>query len=141
MRLAFEHTHKLTDRGIVRVPLVEVVFTNPTTNRAIIVDCRIDTGADNIVLNAELAEELGLDPTKGEAGQFRAATQDPITAYTHSLKVRVKRDTHTFTAPCSFLPGLNVTGVLGLEGFFDHYKILFERYKNSFELTWRKPNR
>ena len=49
--------------------------------------------------------------------------------------MNVEDDMYQFNVACSFLPDLPVFGLLGQNGFFDNYKVVFKRYDNRFELT------
>jgi hypothetical protein len=40
---------------------------------------------------------------------------------------------------CSLMPDLSTPALLGQRGFFDHYKVTFERYSQRIELTPRLP--
>ena len=40
---------------------------------------------------------------------------------------------------CAFAsPGGDVMALLGQRGFFEHYKVTFEKYKNEFEVIAKK---
>jgi hypothetical protein len=38
---------------------------------------------------------------------------------------------------CSIMPDLSISALLGQWGFFDNYKVAFERYHQRIELTAR----
>lgn len=138
MALKFQYTPKLTNYGTGRVPLVEVVFTNPTTKKNIKINCLIDSGADGIVLNGQFADLLNLRFTSGKEHRYQGITYEPVIAYDHTLSMYLNGDEkHKFNVVCSFLPGLRTAGLLGQAGFFDNYKVTFERYKKTFQLTPR----
>ena len=39
-----------------------------------------------------------------------------------------------FLITCAFLPGLQTDALLGQSGFFENYKVIFERYHNRFQV-------
>jgi hypothetical protein len=136
MGLTFEFTPRYSDDGIKPVPLVHVSFINPKNGNSASVQCRIDSGADEIVLPAEVGIMLGIQLDKGEALELQGIAQDPVRGYRHNLEMQIEHDTHSpFTVPCIFAFGIKATGLLGLRGFFENYKVSFELYRNRFELT------
>ena len=58
--LKFQYTPGYSDEGIKRIPLVDVLFTNPENGTSLNVQCLIDSGADEIILPAEAALMLGI---------------------------------------------------------------------------------
>src|SRR6266446_7052684 len=101
MGLKFEFTPRYSDDGIKPVPLVSVVFINPKNGNNTSVQCRIDSGADEIVLPAEVGIMLGIQLEKGEALELQGIAQDPVRGYRHNLKMQIENDTHfSFTVPC-----------------------------------------
>jgi hypothetical protein len=111
------------------MPIVRVVFTNPNNKKQIEVGCLIDSGADDIFLNTRLADALGVDLTRGATKEYQGITSTPVVATEQFLSMHVAPDTHKFNVACSFLPDLPVFGLLGQNGFFDNYKVVFKRYK------------
>jgi hypothetical protein len=135
MAFKYPYTFRLGDDGVLlRIPIVRVVFTNPKNKKQVEVGFLIDSGADDIFLNTRLAEALGVDITKGATKEYQGITSTPVVASEHSLSMNVEPDTHQFKVVCSFLPDLPVFGLLGQNGFFDNYKVVFKRYENVFEL-------
>jgi Aspartyl protease len=115
--------------------MVRVVFTNPKNNKRVEVGCLIDSGADDILLNPRIAAALGLDLATGTRKEYQGITSAPVVASEQLLSMKVEPDTHEFTVACSFLADLPVFGLLGQNGFFDNYKVVFKRYEDTFELT------
>jgi hypothetical protein len=135
MGLKYAYTPKYGPQGVEYDPLVDVIFTNPTTGQSVEGRCLLDSGASSIILNDQFAALLGLDPERGIPHHFQGIARDPILAYDHSLTIQLKGDTHAYTVACSLMPGLKMAGLLGQKGFFEHYKVVFERYKQRIELT------
>jgi hypothetical protein len=136
MAFKYRYTYRLGADGVLlRMPIVRVLFTNPKNKKQIEVGCLIDSGADDIFLNTRLAEALGVDITKGATKEYQGITSTPVVASEQFLSMNVEPDTHQFNVACSFLPDLPVFGLLGQNGFFDNYKVVFKRYENQFELT------
>jgi Aspartyl protease len=117
------------------MPIVRAVFPNPRNGKQIEVGCLIDSGADDIFLNTRLADALGVDLTKGMRKEYQGITSTPVVASEQFISMKIEPDLHQFNVACSFLPDLPVFGLLGQNGFFDSYKVVFTRYKGVFELT------
>jgi Aspartyl protease len=121
------------DGSFILQPRVLIEFTNPENGKSITVKALVDSGASILFLNMRLAEDLGIDRASAPTGGVSSANQDAV-AYYRDRKIHVQGDTHGFTIPCGFMD-LRTDAVVGLEGFFEHYRVVFERYKNRFELT------
>ncbi len=135
MAFKYPYTFRLGDDGtLLRMPIVRVVFTNPKNQKRVEVGCLIDSGADDIFLNMRLADTLGIDMSKGARKEYQGITSAPVVATEQLLSINVRPDTQGFNVTCSFLPDLPVFGLLGQNGFFDNYKVVFKRYENIFEL-------
>ena len=136
MAFKYRYTYRLgDDRALLRMPIVRVLFTNPKNEKQIGVGCLIDSGADDIFLNTRLANVLRINITQGAKKEYQGITSAPVVASEQFLSMNVEPDTHQFNVVCSFLPDLPVFGLLGQNGFFDNYKVVFKRYENTFELT------
>ena len=140
--LKFSYTPKLAKEGsqygVDYTPIVPIVFTNPETKKSVTIDCLIDSGADDTIINARFAKLLGIDLSAGNEKLFQGISHAPVSAYEHPVTVQIERDTHTYPITCAFLPDLRTNGLLGQNGFFDNYKVTFEKYKKRFEITPRK---
>jgi hypothetical protein len=86
------------------------------------------------VLPAEVGIMLGLKPEEGELLEFLGIAHDVVDGYCHTVEMQIKNDTHTYQVPCSFIYGLRSTGLLGVRGFFENYKVTFELNKKIFEV-------
>ena len=139
MVLKFEYLPRVGPAGIEYDPTVDVVFTNPKNGASVEARCLIDSGASSIVLNGEFAEVLGIDLRTGKEHKFQGIKGDPAVGYDHLLNMRLKQDTNEFLVECSLVPELKTTGLLGQKGFFENYRVVFERAKKRIELTPLSP--
>lgn len=135
MGLKYEYTPRLGAQGVEYDPLVDVVFTNPKTEKHVEIRSLIDSGASSIILSGQFAEPLGITIVAGRAVEFQGIAYDPVIAYEHRLNMRLKHDTHEYLVPCFFMSGLSTSALLGQRGFFENYKVMFEQYKKCIELT------
>lgn len=141
MGLKFEYMPRLSDDGITYDAIAEVRFVNPVNGAAVDVNCLVDSGADDILLNAQFAEALGLRLEAGEEKSYQRIAHAPMRAYLHPLQMQLKGvyDTPLYRVRAAFLPDLPRAGLVGQRGFFENHKIIFERRKRSFELTPLPP--
>ena len=97
----------------------------------------IDSGADQTMVNTAYAKELGIDlkqasvrPVNGIVG-----AQDTLVA-PFTLKFV---DLHEeLIVPACYIDSPNVNILIGEEGFFDEYRIKFEKDHDTFEISRRK---
>lgn len=134
MKFAYELVPSMNTGAYNLQPRVPITFTNPNNGKSISVKALVDSGATISFLNLRLAKFLELDLTPESQGGVFSANQAAV-AYFHDLSVKVKKDTHEFLMPCGFMD-LSTDAVVGQTGFFEHYKIVFERYNKTFELTY-----
>lgn len=81
-----------------------------------------------------LAEDLGVNLAAAPQSGVSSANKDDV-AYYHDLKIHVQQDTHEFVMTCGFMD-FRTDAVVGQTGFFEHYRVVFERYRKTFELTY-----
>jgi hypothetical protein len=97
--------------------------------------CLVDSGASDIILNAQFTPLLGIDLTAAPSQEYQGIGDEPFQAYKHKITIRLQAAKEAFTVPCAFMPDLRIDGILGQNGFFDTHKIVFEKYKKRFEIT------
>ena len=136
MTFRYELVPSMVDGSLILQPRVLVKFTNPENGKSITVNALVDSGASISFLDIGLAEELGVDLTTSPQGGVSSANKDDI-AYYHDLKIHLRQDTHEFIIPCGFMD-FRTDAVVGQTGFFEHYRVLFERYRKTFELTYHE---
>jgi hypothetical protein len=135
--MQFRYDLRYTDYGFEMIPWVPVVFRNPHNGRELPIFCLVDSGASDTLLNAEIAEALGIDVQEG-APRIYAGVGGEVTGYQHTIAMRMMNDRREFIIPCGVLPLPAYDGLLGQRGFFDHYKVVFEKYTKRFEVTAQK---
>jgi hypothetical protein len=106
----------------------------------------LDSGADNCVFHAEVAQQLEIDVTSGEEKVFGGMGFGKVVGYFHDVDISVGgvwvpscrvtfsyellRDSPTYPGQKE---GLHY-GILGQEGFFDKFKVIFDRAAEDIEL-------
>jgi hypothetical protein len=131
----FPYTPRNTDYGITQEPRVPVLFTNPVTCHCVLLFGLVDSGASDIILNAQFAPLLGIDLTDAPVQEYQGIGDEPFQAYKHKVTIRLQAATEAFAVPCAFMSDLRIDCILGQNGFFDTHKIVFEKYHKRFAIT------
>jgi hypothetical protein len=121
----------LPDYGILSSPRVSAMFANPKTGMEMPVFCLIDSGSASILINPQIGKAIGVDVQSGEPISF-GGVGGSVLGYKHRLKLRLMGDRREYEVECAFAEVGNVDALLGQIGFFDNYKVIFEKYKNEF---------
>jgi len=95
----------------------------------------VDSGASDIILNAQFAPLLGIDLMAAPSQEYQGIGDEPFQAYKHRVTIRLQAASEAFTVQCAFMPDLRIDCILGQNGFFDTHKIVFEKYKKRFAIT------
>lgn len=98
------------------------------------VEALIDSGADFTVFHSELAEVLGIQWQKGISHKFRGITGSSGIVYFHSIKIKV--GSWLVPLECGFSKNLGEDnyGILGQEGFFENFKVVFDLKTENIEV-------
>lgn len=97
--------------------------------------CLVDSGADVCLFPSSIGRLVGIDVESGRKGEIGGIAEQPIAVYYHSLRLIVK-GLSGVDVEAGFTDSKGVrTGILGQKGFFDNYKIVFERYKNTVDIA------
>ena len=49
--------------------------------------------------------------------------------------MQVRGDRNSYEVACAFAPIEGMDALFGQRGFFENYKVVFEKYKNQFEIV------
>lgn len=115
-----------------RRPVVDVELFGPTNSIPTI--ALLDSGADFCLFNIEYAKAIGIDITKCEIDRTVGIEGGTKDIYMTELEIQVK-DLNKVKIPIGFIDSRSVTGLIGQTGFFDLFRIKFERDHNSFEIS------
>ena len=124
-----------TDGRFTKRPIVEVEFHAETSggiSRAL-----IDSGADQIIMPAAIAEVFGIDRASCPERSVIGVSMENIEGFVGHLSLRIEHQREPFMAPIVFIDA-DVPVLLGRERFFDHYRIKFDQDHNTFELIGPK---
>jgi hypothetical protein len=109
--------------GYMAVMSVQIARPEKNAPRSKRVETFIDSGATNCVFHAQIGESLGIDIKAGEVEKTTGITGS-ATLYMHEITIYAMGDPYLIRAGFSY--ELPVAGILGMMGFFDHFKVTFD---------------
>ena len=96
----------------------------------------VDSGADECLFHAEVAEAIGIDWQSGHLDELSGADGSRFSA--HYLPVTFEIGGHPFESTVGFSKQISHKAILGQHGFFDKAKITFDLPKESFEIILKQ---
>lgn len=126
-----------TKQKLKKRPIVEIeLFGKKGTVKTFAL---IDSGADRSLFNIQFAKEIGLDliDTRKE-GFIGIGGAKPIQCYIADVEIKIKDMDHKIKITAGFIDSDSVNALLGQEGFFDNYRIKFEKDHDAFEIILAK---
>lgn len=114
-------------------PIITAMITGP--KGSVIVDALIDSGADKCLFHSDLAREIGLYLQDGKQEVFSGITGKKIIAFNHKIHLQVLGIDRKIELVVAFTNAPGVFAILGQEGFFDNFRIKFEKDHNTIEVT------
>jgi hypothetical protein len=121
-----------TQHKTIKRPMVMVeIFGNKRTKKMLAL---VDSGADVSMLNLGVAKMLDIDLSKAERGTTIGITGVQET-YIATIEIKVEGQVEKRKIPVRFIDSEYVDMLLGQEGFFDAYRIKFEKDHDTFEIT------
>lgn len=121
-----------TQRKTIKRPVVMVEFFGKKGSKKLL--ALVDSGADISLLNIGVAELLGIDLSKAVRGRTIGISGGQET-WLSTIEIQVENQEERITIPVQFIDSPHVDALLGQEGFFDHYRIKFEKDHDTFEIT------
>jgi len=121
-----------TQKQILR-PILEVELCWKLTS--ITIAALVDSGADECLFNIGYAKQLGIDLTNTKRKSYSGISGPPVVGYSTELELRIKSIEQRITIPVAFVESNNVDALLGQTGFFDAFRIKFEKDHKIFEIS------
>jgi hypothetical protein len=137
--MKFPYTPRFLDdfQSVEHDPLLWVSFMSPTTGKSAAVLGMIDSGAAEILLHTGIGEAMGIDIASGEKALY-SGIGGTIEGYKHTVHMQVRGDRNTCEVSVAFAPIEGMDALFGQRGFFENYKVVFEKYKNQFEIVAKR---
>ena len=117
---------------VIKQPRIEVdVFKgNASFHQSAI----IDSGADLILLSADIAPVLGINLLGCKPMPVRGITGEKTDGYWCEIGVRLEKFEEIIHVQAAFVEGLHTNMLLGQYGFFRYFRVKFEQDRNIFAL-------
>jgi hypothetical protein len=126
--------HAVPRKRWIKRPMLQVTLVNGTKRHQIV--CLIDSGADECLFHASVGRSLGLDLQSGRYKKFDGIAGS-IEAYVHPIELQVQDVPERVMIDAGFTESDGVHAILGQAGFFENFKICFERYRWRIEVSSR----
>lgn len=98
----------------------------------------IDSGADRSLFNLEIAKDIGLDLTESQVENFSGIEGGSLKARLHEVKLQIVGMEEKIKIVAGFVRSDAVSAILGQDGFFDNFRIKFERDHGVIEINLAK---
>ena len=120
-------------------PLVNVTFyTGPAKYYK--VKGIIDSGADQTLLNADIAKQWNIDYKKLPLSQTVGIDGKPIKVYLFDLEMELDQIANSrVRTRIGFIQSTSVGVLLGKYGFLEHFRITLEAYNEEFYVELKPP--
>jgi hypothetical protein len=106
-----------------------------TQEKNVRVDALIDSGADCCLFNYELGKRLGLEVEKGQVRQLSGIEGIQTITWFHKIILQIVGSNDKVLIEAGFTKSPGVFAILGQEGFFDAFRIKFERDRGIIEIS------
>jgi hypothetical protein len=117
-------------------PIVEVEISRAGPGRKFL--ALIDSGADHITMPAAIAEVLGINRAECRPRPIMGITMETMDGFVAQVVIGVKYHIQPITVPAVFIDR-DIPVLLGQEGFFDRYRVRFEKDHDTFEILPAPP--
>lgn len=115
-------------------PLIQVSLRYG--HRAVDLRALIDSGAADCLFHRSIGEALGIDVESGKPKDYTGIARQSVVGYVHQIELRVQGMSEWVKIQAAFIDD-QVIPLLGQEGFFDSFQVVFERYRGRFEVNSR----
>lgn len=113
-------------------PLLQVFIRNGVNMRPVL--ALVDSGSSDCVFSASFGEVLGIDVPAGKPHQFHAFDLKAVRGFVHKVQLQVTGFDHWVEIDAVFIES-EVLPILGQQGFFESYQVVFERFRRQFEIN------
>ncbi|MDP3974310.1 MAG: aspartyl protease family protein [Candidatus Daviesbacteria bacterium] len=121
-----------------RRPIIPIIIKSD--NYFILYHGLIDSGADHCIFSLEIAKELGLKFSKKNKITFIGAGNDEIEGFWGEIDIKIDKITYATYVIFAKISDFG-HGILGQQGFFDHFDVKLSYQKQTVEIEpIRIPN-
>lgn len=120
----------------IKRPMLQVTLFNGTKRKQVI--CLVDSGSDECLFHASVGRNLGIDIESGQFKEFDGIAGS-IEAYVHLIEIQLQDFPERVKIEAGFTESEGVDAILGQAGFFENYRICFDRSRSRVEVSLREP--
>lgn len=131
--------HSNPNKKWISRPIIPVTLFGP--KGSVNVHALLDSGADKCLFSNQLGEEIGLDLKEGEEETFSGIEGGQIMTYLHKIHLQIIGDSNKISVIVGFTDAPGVNAILGQEGFFDAFRVKFERDCDTIEINPSKKSK
>lgn len=114
-------------------PYIQVKLTGPTGS--CLGYALIDSGADRSLFNIQIAEKIGLNLIDAPEENFGGIEGGNLKAKLHKVKLEIVGMNEEIEILAGFVDSSGVATILGQDGFFDSFRIKFEKDHGIVEIV------
>jgi hypothetical protein len=126
--------HAVQRKRWIKRPMLQVTLFNGTKHHEIV--CLVDSGADECLFHASIGRALGIDLERGRHKTYDGIAGN-VEAYIHPIEIQIQGFAERVRIEAGFTESNEVHEILGQAGFFESFRICFERYRWRIEVTNR----
>lgn len=95
----------------------------------------VDSGADRSLFSIEIGKYLGLNFSKSKGELFGGIGKDRVLVHNQEISLEIIGLAAKIKITAGFMSQTNIPAILGQEGFFDNFRVKFERDNDIIEIT------
>ncbi len=138
--MKYEYTpffdEKNPNSAVKRKPFIDLELFGPKGSISVSM-ALVDSGADYCLFNIEYAKQIGINLDDCLKMDFTGISglDKKMTAYIAEVGIKIKYLEDKINILVGFVESDSVNALLGQEGFFDNYRVKFEKDHNIFEIN------
>lgn len=115
----------------IKRPIIPIIIKSD--NYLILYHGLIDSGADYCIFSLEIAKELRLNFSNKNRATFISAGGEMVKGFWGEIDLRIDGTTYTIQAIFAKISDFG-HGILGQQGFFDHFDVKLSYQKQTIEI-------
>jgi hypothetical protein len=124
--------HTIPRKRWIKRPMLQVTLFSETRRKEHI--CLVDSGADECLFHSSIGRNLGIDIESGRYKKFDGIAGS-LEAYMHPIEVQIQDFSERVKIEAGFTESEGVDAILGQTGFFENFKICFNRRRGRIEIA------
>lgn len=132
----FQYIPVIRSGSSCRFPFINLQVFNSENGNVEDVFALVDSGSEISIFRNDVADDLGLDLSQGQKAIFGGFGSEEIPGILLPVDMELWLDNvpHRWNAEVIFSDAAKERQVLGQEGFFDQFEVIFRRKNSEFEI-------